>query len=803
MKVSMDWLNEYLTLNVDPQVLGEKIERTAVEVDQVYKMSDGMSKLVVGETLSVEPHPDSDHLHICQVDVGEEAPLQIVCGAPNVAVGQKVIVALPGAWIAGHNKIKKSKMRGVASNGMLCALQEIGFDEKIAPKAYEEGIYILPEDSQNGTSVFPILGMDDAIVETDLTPNRGDMNSMNGTAWEVGAIYGQTPKMPTYTLKEDGKRHVNDLLQFSVDETLAPTYKMRVVSGVTIQDSPLWLQKRLWEAGMRPINNIVDVTNYIMLTYGQPLHAFDYDKLASKHIHVRLADEGEHLTTLDGEDRALRDTDMVIADDQHAIALAGTMGGLDTEIDDNTTTIAIESAIFDPIKIRKTARFFNLHSEASMRFERGINKDDNQNALDHAAALMAELGNGQTEQGTGVGADTPVEPAKVGVTLTRINHVLGTQLTVDQVQTIFDHLNFPTVNDGETFNVTVPVRRWDIHIEADLFEEVARLYGYDNIPSTLPYGIMTPGALTLKQRVIRDSRQLLEGAGLNQAISYALTTTAKAKQFMMRDSEPTELAFPMSTDHTTTRMNLISGLLDDIAYNVARKQKNVALYEQGRVFYREGDEIRPLEVEHIAGAVTGARINKTWHTEAATIDFYGIKGIVDLFLHDMGLSDPVRYQATQAHAQMHPGRTADIYVGDQFVGFVGQVHPAVEAEYKIPETYVFELNLQALIDAKHDQQQYEPISKFPDVTRDIAILVDRNVTNAQVVATINKRGGAHLADVQLFDVYEGAHLPSGKKSLAYTLTYRDRQATLVEADVTAAFNKVTAALEKEFSAEIR
>ncbi|MGV0167276.1 phenylalanine--tRNA ligase subunit beta [Furfurilactobacillus sp. WILCCON 0119] len=803
MKVSTDWLSEYLTLDVAPKDLGEKIERTAVEVDRVYKMSDGMSKLIVGETLSVEPHPDSDHLHVCQVNVGEDEPQQIVCGAPNVAVGQKVIVAMPGAWIGGHNKIKKGKMRGVVSNGMLCALQEIGFDAKIAPSDYEDGIYILPADSVPGESVFPILGMDDDIIETDLTPNRGDMNSMNGTAWEVGAIYGQTPKLPEFTLTEAASANVADLINVTADPALAPTYKMRVVQNVTVQASPLWLQKRLWEAGIRPINNVVDVTNYMMLMYGQPLHAFDYDKLTSHNISVRLAHADETLTTLDDEERTLRDTDMVIADGDRAIALAGTMGGLDTEIDDKTTTIAIESAIFEPIHIRKTARHFNLHSEASMRFERGINPADNQTTLDHAAALMAELGAGDVATGTAVGSETVVNPVVVPITLTRINHVLGTTLTAAAVQTLFDHLNFPTTNDGETFTVTVPVRRWDIAIEADLMEEVARLYGYDNLPSTLPTGPTTPGSLTSAQRIMRDARHLLEGAGLNQAISYALTTTAKAELFMMRDSEPTLLDFPMSSDHTTARMNLISGLLDDVAYNVARKQTDVSLYEQGRVFYREGDDIRPLEEEHIAGAITGTMTPATWNNKAAAADFFSMKGIVELFLHDMGLSKPVSYQANQTRPEMHPGQTADVYVGDELVGFVGQVHPTIAADYKIPATFVFELNLQALIDADHDRQQYAPISKFPAVTRDVAILVDETVTNADVIAAIEKRGGAHLVDVTLFDVYAGNHLPAGKKSLAYTLTFQDVKGTLVEADVTKSFDKVVKELETSFEAEIR
>lgn len=803
MKVSTDWLNDYLTLDVDPKVLGEKIERTAVEVDRVYKMSDGMSKLVVGETLSVEPHPDSDHLHICQVDVGEAEPLQIVCGAPNVATGQKVIVALPGAWIGGHKKIKKGKMRGVISYGMLCALQEIGFDDKIAPQAYDDGIYILPADSVNGESVFPILGMDDPIIETDLTPNRGDMNSMNGTAWEIGAIYGQTPKLPQFELTEANTMSTAERISLKVDTKLAPTYKMRIVSDVKVTTSPLWLQRRLWEAGMRPINNIVDITNYLMLMYGQPLHAFDYDKLASHRLTVRLAQAGEKLTTLDGEDRQLRSDDMVIADDKHAIALAGTMGGLDTEIDEHTTTIAIESAIFDPIRIRKTARFFNLHSEASMRFERGLNPDDNQTTLDHAAALMAQLGHGQVAPGTVVGSQAAVNPVTISVTLTRINHVLGTDLALQEVQTIFDHLNFPTTNDGETFIVSVPARRWDLHIEADLFEEVARLYGYDNLPSTLPAGVTTPGALTPQQTTLRTARHLLEGAGLNQAISYALTTADKASSFMMRTSLPTQLDFPMSSDHTTARMNLISGLLDDVAFNIARKQTDVALYEQGRVFYREGETIRPLEVEHVAGAITGSLTPKTWSADAQPVDFFTIKGIVELFLHDQGLQETVYYQATKQRPEMHPGRTADIFLGEELIGFVGQVHPDIADQYKIPATYVFELDMEAIMDATHNNQQYTPISKFPTVTRDIAILVDETVTNEAIVAVIHQRGGAHLADVTLFDVYQGAHLPAHKKSLAYTLTYQDPQATLVEADVTKAFDKVVKELETSFNAEIR
>ncbi|VDG19859.1 phenylalanine--tRNA ligase subunit beta [Lactobacillus sp.] [Lactiplantibacillus mudanjiangensis] len=805
MKISYAWLRDYLQLDIPADELAEKIERTAVEVDGVIRPSEGLKKVVVGHVLECVEHPDSDHLHICQVDVGEEEPIQIVCGAPNVAAGEMVIVALPNSWIGGHTKIKRSKMRGVVSNGMLCALDELGFDEKLVPKEVADGIFILPADATPGEPVFSYLGMDDEIIDMSVTPNRGDMLSMNGTAHELAAIYDQTPKMPTVALTEDANDLADDALTVTVeaDEHDVPTYKMRLIKNVTIKPSPLWLQIRIWNAGMRPINNVVDATNYILMQYGQPLHAFDYDKLSAGHVNVRLAKAGEKLTTLDDEERDLLPTDLVICSDDQPICLAGTMGGLATEVTNETTTIALESAVFDAVRVRKTAHNHGLHSEASMRYERGIDHSATQTALDAAAAMIAELGDGTVATGTVAGREETIAPVVVDITLSRINHVLGTDLTMDTVADIFRRLDFPTTINEDTLTVTIPARRWDIHIPADLIEEVARLYGYDNLPSTLPTGQPTIGKLNETQQLIRDTRKLMESAGLTQAISYSLTTPAKAQAFELHASEVTKLDFPMSSERSALRLNLISGLLDDLAYNNARKEQDVALYETGRVFFSQPEQVRPHEVEHLAGAITGSMVPAEWGIAAQPIDFYQIKGIVAGYLKSLALADPITYVASADHPEMHPGRTADIYVGDRLVGFVGQVHPNTTKAYKIRETYVFELDLAALIALPKERQQYQPISKFPSITRDVAMLINDDITNAQVVDLITDKGGAHLRSVKLFDVYNGKHVPAGKKSLAYTLTYQDQNATLVDDDVTAAFDKVLKALTTEFDAEIR
>lgn len=804
MKVSKKWLNEYVGIDdIETAALANKIELSTVEIDDVTRLEKGQKKIVVGHINSLVPHPDSDHLKVCQVDVGEEEDYQIVCGAPNVESGQNVIVALPNSWIAGHNKIKKSKMRGQVSQGMICSLQEIGFSESVVPKKYADGIYILPADAIAGTSIFPYLGMDDDIIDVDITPNRADLLSMRGVAHEIAALYNRKVSFPQVKLTETNDSTIDDYIQAQAPEELAPTYLMRVIKNVTVKESPLWLQKRLWNAGVRPINNVVDVTNYILMDYGQPLHSFDYDKLATKQIVVRLAAEGEKITTLDGEERELSAEDMVITNGDKPVALAGTMGGANTQIDESSQTVALESAVFDGHRIRKTARKEKLHSEASVRFERGINVLTAKEALDSAAQMIAELGDGQIVSGIAGQERADLSDKKVEVSLDRINHVLGTDLEGEEVTQIFTRLGFKTSEEGGNYTVQVPARRWDIEIAADLIEEVARLYGYDKLPATLPAGQATPGKYTKKQKIIRDTRRLLESAGLDQAISYGLTTVQKAQRFAMEPALHTDLDFPMSSDHTTLRMNLLSGLLDDLSYNSARKVNDIALYEQGRVFFREQSNDRPREVEHVAGALTGLFHEVTWHDGKRPVDFYLTKGIVMFLLSSLGISKGIRFEATAQHEEMHPGRTADIYLNDEFLGFIGEIHPSLAKEYKLKRTYVFELNLEKIITAPKEELVYQEISKYPTITRDIALAVPAEITSQQIIDSIWSNSGEHLVEVRLFDYYQGEHIAQGFKSLAYTLVYQDKNATLKDDEVTAEFEKVVAKLQTELEVTVR
>ena len=805
MKVSYQWLKEYLDLDVEPRDLAEKIARTSVDINDVYSLSDGLKKLVVGEVVAMEDHPNSDHLHICQVNIGEDDPIQVVCGAPNVQVGKKVITALNGARIADNVKIKRGKIRGVESNGMLCALQEIGFSDKIAPKAYDEGLYFLPADAKPGDSVFSYLGMDDTIIDTDVTPNRGDMLSIYGNVNDIAAFYDLKPHFKEVAVEEDDDQATSDLVNVDIDDPKAtPTYKLRVIKGVKVADSPLWLQIRLWNSGIRPINNVVDVTNYVLLKYGQPLHSYDYDALPGHDFGVRHAKEGEKFTTLDGDEQTLKANDLVVTVNDQPVCLAGTMGGEGTAVADSTTTVALEAAIFDPVMVRKQARRIDQHSQSSMRFERGINPATVETALNEAAELIKELAGGTVTKGIVTGSEKPAESKQIVLSLAKVNDVLGTNLSLAEVEDIFRRLQFGCETDGaDQLTVTVPARRWDIFVAADLYEEIARIYGYDNLPATLPVMTRNHGGLTERQRFIRASRHDMEGMGLDQALSYSLTTVELAKQFQIDPvAEPMKLDFPMSSDHVATRMSIISGLLLDIAYNVAHGVDNVALYEEGRVFLPKGGE-RPEEQEHLAGAITGQLLTNDWHHDDRPVDFYQLKGIVERYLHNLGLAGKLTYEADQSRAEMHPGRTANIMLDDQLIGFIGQVHPATAKAFKIPATYVFELNLESLLTAPKVANVYHPISKYPSITRDIALLVDQDVTNEMVTAIINKRGGAFLKQVHLFDVYSGLHLPKGKKSLAYTLTYQDDHDTLTEDQVNTAFTKVTKALEDQLSAEIR
>ncbi|WP_295747393.1 phenylalanine--tRNA ligase subunit beta [uncultured Limosilactobacillus sp.] len=808
MKVSYNWLDQYLDLRankVDPHELANKIVLQSVDLNGTYSPADGLKKLVVGYVADVQPHPNSDHLHICQVQVGADQTVQIVCGAPNVVAGKKVIVALHGARIADNVKIKRGKIRGEESDGMLCALQEIGFSDKVAPKDYDEGIWFLPDDAKVGEPVYSYLGMDDFIIDTDLTPNRGDMLSIYGNVNDVAAILHLKKHFTTHDCSEDLDQQTSDLVNVKIDDSkMVPAYEMRVIKDVKVADSPLWMQIKLWNAGVRPVNNVVDVTNYIMLKYGQPLHSFDYDKLPSTDISVQHPADGAKFTTLDGEERELKASDIMVMAGQTPIALAGTMGGQETAVDDHTTTVALESAIFDPVMVRKQAHRLNLHSEASMRFERGVNPETVQTALNEAAYWLQQLAGGKVASGVVVGQQPDVSTTPVTISIKKTNEVLGLQLTMDEVVAIMERLDFAVTQlSDDQLKVDVPARRWDISIPADLYEEIARLYGYEKIPATLPTMTRTSGGLTKKQRFEAASRLVMQACGLNQAISYSLTTKERATQFTIEQPvDPLMLDYPMSTDHVAGRESIVSGLLNDVAYNTARKVANVALYETGRVFIPAGKP-QPREETHLAGVLCGQLRADNWHDKNKAVDFFTMKGIVAQYLKNAALAGKVTYVANHHRDGMHPGRTADIYLDDQRIGYVGQVHPTAAAQYKIPETFVFELNEDLIFAAKKRDRHYRVISRYPSITRDIALLLPNDVTNQQVVDVINQKGGAFLRQVHLFDVYEGLHLPKGMRSLAYTLTFLDNDGTLKEDQVNQAMAKVEKALTTQFNAKVR
>jgi len=803
MRVSYNWLKTFVDLDgITPEELAEKITRSGIEVDSVDRPGKDITNLVVGYVISAVQHPNADKLRVCLVDIGEGEPVQIVCGAPNVASGQRVVVAKPGARLPGGIKIKRSKIRGEVSNGMICSLEELGFEGKVIPKEYADGIYVLPEEIEPGTDVLPLLNLDDAILDLDLTANRADCLSMIGVAYEVGAILGRKVKIFDEKAPAIAEK-VSDYVSVQVEAPEdCPLYTAKVIKNVKIGPSPLWLQTRLMAAGIRPHNNVVDITNYILLEYGQPLHAFDYDRFGSRKVLVRWAKAGEKIITLDDIERNLKEDHLVITNGTEPVALAGVMGGANSEVTADTTTILLESAMFDAASIRKTSKDHGLRSEASSRYEKGIDPNRVRLASEKAAYLMHQLAGGQVLEGM-VESDTlTVSPTVVSFELDKLNRRLGTELSDTETEEILDCLQFPFEKNGSSYSVTIPSRRWDISIPEDLYEEVARLYGYDNIPKTLPSGSQVPGGLTPYQRKRRVVRQVLEGAGLMQAVTYSLTSREKFAQFALTKTEPVELANPMSEEHAVLRLSLIPHLLDAVSYNRARKNENIALFEIGSVFLSNGKGNLPTEKEHLAGAMSGLYVDHPWQQERVKIDFFTVKGILDELFRKFGLEGHVRYEKAEVDG-MHPGQTGRILLRDQEIGFIGKIHPEVEKQYDVKNVYVFELNLEALLGAEVESLVYRPIPRFPAISRDIALVVDQSQSAGELGQTILLSGSELLKGVKVFDVYEGEKMEPGKKSIAFTLTYFDPHRTLTDEEVQELHERILQALKDKHGAVLR
>lgn len=792
MLISNEWLKEYVTIDDSVSNLAERITRTGIEVDDLIDYTKDIKNLVVGFVKSKEKHPDADKLNVCQVDIGEDEPVQIVCGAPNVDAGQYVIVAKVGGRLPGGIKIKRAKLRGERSEGMICSLQEIGISSNYIPKSFESGIYVFSEAQVPGTDALQALYLDDQVMEFDLTPNRADALSMIGTAYEVAALYNTKMTKPDTTSNEL-ELSANDELTVTIEnEDKVPYYSARVVHDVTIEPSPIWMQARLIKAGIRPINNVVDISNYVLLEYGQPLHMFDQDAIGSQQIVVRQANEGEKMTTLDDTERELLTSDIVITNGQTPIALAGVMGGDFSEVKEQTSNIVIEGAIFDPVSIRHTSRRLNLRSESSSRFEKGIATEFVDEAVDRACYLLQTYANGKVLKDRVSSGELGAFITPIDITADKINRTIGFDLSQNDIVTIFNQLGFDTEINDDVITVQVPSRRKDITIKEDLIEEVARIYGYDDIPSTLPvFEKVTSGQLTDRQYKTRMVKEVLEGAGLDQAITYSLVSKEDATAFSMQQRQTIDLLMPMSEAHASLRQSLLPHLIEAASYNVARKNKDVKLFEIGNVFFVNGEGELPDQVEYLSGILTGDYVVNQWQGKKETVDFYLAKGVVDRVSEKLNLEFSYRRADIDG---LHPGRTAEILLENKVVGFIGELHPTLAADNDLKRTYVFELNFDALMSVSVGYINYQPIPRFPGMSRDIALEVDQNIPAADLLSTIHAHGGNILKDTLVFDVYQGEHLEKGKKSIAIRLNYLDTEETLTDERVSKVQAEIEAAL---------
>lgn len=807
MLVSLNWLKNYVDIgSISPGALAEKITKSGIEVDGIEYIAEKSKDVVVGFVESCEKHPNADKLNLCQVDVGDQK-LQIICGAPNIRQGQKVAVAKPGAVLPGNFKIKKVKLRGVESNGMICSLQELGIDEKYVPKDVGEGIFVFPDEATIGEGVDPLLNLDDAVLEFDLTPNRADCLSMIGVAYEVAAILDQDIHLPEEKAKRTDESAAAYVSVEVEEKELNRYYGAFMIKDIQVKPAPLWMRNYLMAAGIRPINNVVDITNYVLLEYGQPLHAFDYDRLQSEKIVVRRAQANETLVTLDEEERNLTEDDLVITNGKEPIALAGVMGGANTEVHEQTTTIMLEAAYFDGATVRKTAKATGLRSEASTRYEKGIDPNRVKLAGERACQLLQLYADGNVLADVVEVDALDCSERTVKMNANVINKRLGTEISTDEIAIILKKLRFAFEQSNDNFTVYVPTRRGDITIFEDMLEEIARIYGYDNLPYTLPIGATHAGALTERQRLKREVKNFMESVGLMETITYSLTNQEKVKKLISPDVKtctvnPVKLAMPMSVDHQFLRLSILPELLSTLAYNQARKQPNATYYELGSIFISEEEVItkQPKENLRLAGALTGDWVEHPWQQENMQVDFYVVKGIIE-GLFDF-LEIPVHFAQTKL-ANMHPGRCASLSVNNEEIGFVGQIHPMLAKDMDLKETYVFDVNLDAVLAAYNNTPTYKQIAKYPSITRDIAFIVDNNIIAGDIKAAIEESGAPLVQKVIIFDVYQGEHLPEGKKSIAYSLLYQHPEKTLKDDEVEASYQMIIDTVNEKYGSYVR
>ena len=787
MKLSLNFLKDYIDVDVDLNTLAEDMTRVGNEYDSAEKLINA-TNLTIGKIIECKDHPDSDHLHLCKVDIGTEI-LNIVCGAPNAREGLKVIVAKVGAELPGGT-IKKGMIRGQESNGMLCSIAELGLENKFLTKEDKDGIAELKEDAVIGEDPIKYLGLDDEVIDFELTANRGDLLSILGMAQEVGAIYDKVPRQLEIDYEENGE-DINNKFEIDIKTDNCKLFIAKKVENVTIKESPKFIKNRLIASGIRPINNVVDISNYVMLEVGQPLHFYDADRLGNK-IVVRMANKGEKLTTLDNIERTLDTEDIVIATDKESIGLAGVMGGLTTEVESTTKNIIIESAIFDSVKVRKTSKKV-VRSEASNRFEKGLDAKRTYMAIERACTLLQKYADATIVTGKVVYDKVENNDKQIEIEYKNINDVLGTNIPKEDVLDVFRKLGFTYKENDKSVIVNVPSRRLDISIKEDLIEEVSRIYGVDNIEGKLPIVDMKQGSYNKKMRELRNKMIAL---GLNETLSYILINDKEVKKYTTDEFEELKLLDPITEDRNTLRYSIIPSLYKIYEYNKARNQKDISIFEIGKGFYKKQDEYG--ENTKLCVLATGKYYLGL--NNEKDIDFYIIKGIAEEVLNYLGYEGRYSFERKEnIPSEMHPGQTAYINVNGSIVGMIGKLHPQVTKD----DVFVLEINLDQLFEKKVGKMKFKEISKFPGIKKDIAFIVDKNLESKQIEKVIKSGGGSLLTEIEVFDVYTGENVDNDKKSIAYSLNFEDSKRTLTDEEVNAAMDKIIDLVTKKCNAKLR
>ena len=792
MNTSMSWIKMYVPdLDATAQEYTDAMTLSGTKVEGYEELDADLDKIVIGQIKKIERHPDADKLIICQVDIGAET-VQIVTGAPNVKEGDKVPVVLDGGRVAGGHdgkktpggvQIKKGKLRGVESCGMMCSIEELGSTREMYPEAPEYGIYIFPEDAAVGESAIKALGLDDVVFEYEITSNRVDCYSVIGIAREAAATFGKK-FCPPAVKKTGNDEKASDYIKVTVkDPDLCPRYTARVVKNVKIGPSPKWMQRCLAANGIRPINNLVDITNYVMEEYGQPMHAYDLDTIEGREIIVRRAEAGEKFVTLDGQERTMDENVLMICDGKKAVGIGGIMGGENSMITDHVHTVLFEAACFNGTNIRLSSKRIGLRTDASGKFEKGLDPNNAEAAINRACQLMEELGAGEVVGGIVDVCRETREPARVPFEPERINHILGTELTKEEMLEYLARVELSY--DEETNEIVAPTFRQDIHCTADVAEEVARFYGYDKIPTTLPKGESTTGKMPFKLRIEQVARDIAEYCGFSEGMTYSFESPKVFDKLrIQKDSELRKvvtISNPLGEDYSIMRTTTLNGMLGSLATNYNRRNKNVRLYEIGKVYLPKELPLTELPEErvHFTLGMYGDG------------DFFDMKGVCEEFFEKAGMKKKIHYTPDSQKTYLHPGRQANIIYEGKTVGYLGEVHPLVADNYGIGEkTYIAVIDILDILEFAGFDHKYTGIAKYPAVTRDLSMVVPKSVLAGDIENMLEQRGGKILESYQLFDVYEGAQIKPGYKSMAYSIVFRDHDRTLEEADITAVMKKI-------------